>query len=213
MDNEVTDWQRWHEPYDDPASPLSRRLAIVQQHLRQALPVVLESPLRVISLCAGQGHDLFGVLQDYPLAHRVQARLVEFDAWNVQVARQRAEALRLHGVEVVCSDAALLAAYEGMAPANVVLACGVFGNVRDADVFRIIDLLPQLCDRGATVIWTRSRRAPDLTPMIRRSFVDHAFVEAAFVAPDDVLFSVGVHRFLGISQPLQPDQRMFTFSV
>jgi hypothetical protein len=213
MSSESKDWLQWHAPYNDPASPLSRRLAIVQQQLRRALPAVLETPLRVISVCAGQGNDLLGVLQDYPHADHVRARLVELDERNVHAARQWVEALQLHGIEVMRGDAALLAAYEGAVPADIVLVCGVFGNVSDADVFRTIDVLPQLCGPGATVIWTRTRRAPDITPVIRRYFTDHAFVETDFVAPDGVVFSVGVHRFVGTPQPLQPDQRMFSFVV
>ena len=57
------------------------------------------------------------------------------------------------------------------------LACGVFGNISDADVFHTINLLPQLCRPGATVIWTRSRRVPDLTPAIRQYFAAHGFAD------------------------------------
>ena len=33
----------------------------------------------------------------------------------------------------------------------------------------------------------------------------------AFHAPQDVLFTIGVHHFAGTSRPLQPGQRLFTF--
>ena len=208
-----TDWLQWHAPYHDPNSPLSRRLAIVQAQLRRLLPAVLNAPLQIASICAGQGNDLLGVLADYPHADQVRARLVELDESNVQAAQQRVRELRLSNVEVRLSDAALLRAYDGAVPADIVLACGVFGNISDADVFQTINLLPQLCRYGATVIWTRSRRAPDLTPAIRQYFAAHGFVETDFVAPDDVLFTVGVHQFMGEPEPLQPEQRMFTFVV
>jgi hypothetical protein len=210
MGSECTDWLKWHTPYHDPASPLSR-LAIVQRELRHALPPYLEAPLRVISVCAGQGHDLIGVLQTYPHAEQVRARLVELDDRNIDAAQQRVEALQLTGIEVMHGDAGLLAAYEGIAPADIVLVCGIFGNISDADIFRTIDALPQLCVQGATVIWTRMRRVPDITPLIREYLAAHAFAEIEFIAPDDVLFSVGAHRFMGTPQPLQPDQRMFSF--
>ena len=162
---------------------------------------------------AGQGNDLLGVLADYPHADQVRARLVELDESNVQAAQQRVRELRLSNVEVRLSDAALLRAYDGAVPADIVLACGVFGNISDADVFHTINLLPQLCRPGATIIWTRSRRVPDLTPAIRQYFAAHRFAETDFVAPDDVLFSVGVHQFMGEPEPLQPERRMFTFMV
>jgi hypothetical protein len=213
MSSEPSDWLQWHTPYHDPTSPLSRRLAIVQQELHRALPPRLETPLRLISVCAGQGHDVLGVLRSYPPAHHVRAQLVELDERNVHVAQNQAEALQLPGVEVTCGDAGRLAAYEGIAPAEIVLVCGVFGNISEADIFRTIDLLPQLCDSGATVIWTRTRRAPDITPRIREYLATHAFVEVTFIAPGDTLFSVGVHRFMGAPQPLDPEQRMFSFLI
>lgn len=211
MASKPTDWLQWHAPYTDPASPLSRRLAIVRRRLRRALPAAPRTPIQIIDICAGQGDALLGTLAEYPHADQVRARLVELDERNVAVARQRVATMGLRGIEIACDDAALLSAYAGAVPADIVLACGVFGNISDADILRIVRALPQLCGYGATVIWTRSRRAPDATPAIRRSFADHGFIESEFVAPDDVLFSVGVNRFRGATQPLQPGQRMFTF--
>jgi len=213
MTTNSSDWLGWHAPYEDATSPLSRRLAIVQQQLRRALPTALEAPLQVISICAGQGHDLLGVLGDYPYANMVHARLVELDVQNVEAAQKRAAALGLKTVEIALGDAALLSAYEGAVPADIVLACGVFGNISDGDIFHTVDLLPQLCAADATVIWTRSRREPDITPVIRQYLADHGFAEADFIAPDNVLFSVGVNRFIGAPQLLQSNQHMFTFTT
>ena len=36
-------------------------------------------------------------------------------------------------------------------------------------------------------------------------------IERTFHAPADVLFSVGVHRFLGVPRPLAPRGRLFRF--
>ena len=107
-------------------------------------------------------------------------------------------------------DAGELSAYEGAVPADLVLACGVFGNVPDQDVRRTVLALPQLCAPGATVIWTRHRRPPDLTPSIRGWLREGGFAELEFVAPDDVLWSVGVHRFDGATAPLSRE-RIFSF--
>jgi hypothetical protein len=40
--------------------------------------------------------------------------------------------------------------------------------------------MPTLCSPGATVVWTRHRREPDLTPTIREWFVEAGFIEEAF---------------------------------
>jgi len=98
-----------------------------------------------------------------------------------------------------------------LVPADLVLLAGVFGNISDADVRRTIGALPQLCAPGGTVLWTRTRRDPDLTPAVRRWLRDEGFSEQAFLAPADVLFCVGVHRFTGVPQPLSAGGKLFQF--
>jgi len=207
------DWQAWHEPYADENSPLSRRLRLVQGHIASWLDERQGEALTVVSVCAGQGHDLLGVLADRTDAHRVRSTLIEYDARNVAAAQSAVEDAALCNVAVVRADAGDLAAYVGSVPADLLLLAGVFGNISDADVHQTIEALPQLCAPGATVIWTRSRRALDLTPAIRRWLQAAAFVEQAFHAPDDVLFSVGVHRFVGVPRPAAPRGKLFEFVV
>lgn len=205
-----TDWVTWHRDYEDPASALSRRLRVVQEQLRRALPIGPREPVKVVSLCAGRGDDLIGVLRDYPQAGLVRARLVELDPRNVAAMSVSARAAGLEELDVVQGDAAEPRFYEGFVPADVVLLCGVLGNISEPDVRSTIASLPQLCQTGATVIWTRSRRPPDLTPQVRRWFAAAGFSELAFVAPADALFSVGAARFEGSPEPLGT-RRFFTF--
>lgn len=211
MTRETTDWLEWHRSYQEPDSALRRRLAAVQAHLRNALPEELDGPFQIVSLCAGQGLDVLEVLAAYPHAQRVRARLVELDERNAAAARKLANAARLSQVEIVQGDAGRLAVYAGAVPADIVLVCGVFGTISERAIVHTIDRLPQLCRHGATVLWTRHRRAPDFTPAIRASFEAHHFPEVDFVAPEDVCFSVGVNRYAGEPQPLQPEEQIFTF--
>ena len=96
---------------------------------------------------------------------------------------------------------------------TVLLFCGVFGNVSDEDVRTSVAALPHVLAPDATVIWTRSRRDPDLTPAIRGWFAGSGFAERHFDAPDDALFSVGVHRRTTGEPPPQPPpgRRLFRF--
>lgn len=206
----TTDWVAWHSDYIDPASALSRRLRVVQAQLRRALPARPREPVKVVSLCAGRGADLIEVLSEYAYADLVRARLVEFDPRNVAAMSESAAAAGLR-LDIVLGDAAEPSVYAGVVPADVVLLCGVLGNISDHDVRFTIGSLPQLCRTGGTVIWTRSRRPPDLTPQIRSWFAESAFSEVAFVAPDDAVFSVGAVRFDGRPQPLG-SRRFFTFN-
>ncbi len=204
------DWAAWHERYAQRDSLQSRRLPVVQAHIRAFLDGRAE-PTRVISMCAGDGRDLLGVLEASP-ASRVRARLVELDPGLAARARERALRAGLDGIEVVTGDAGVTDAYAGAVPADLVLACGVLGNVPDEDAERTVRSLPQLCAAGATVVWTRHRRSPDLTPQIRAWFAEAGFRERAFDSPGPDSFSVGVHRLEGRPLPLERGLRLFAFA-
>ena len=174
------DWVQWHRDYDDPGSLLSQRGKRVQGHLRAELDRAPAGDIRLISLCAGQGRDVIGVLADHPRRDNVRARLVELDELderNVAVARQAAQAAGLAGVEVLQADAGITDVCVGAIPAQIVMVCGVFGNITASDVQATVAALPSLCAPGALVLWTRHRVPPDLTPAIRSWFGDAGFPE------------------------------------
>lgn len=200
------DWRAWHTAYDHESSPLSARLRTVQRLVRSVLDGAPAGRLRAISMCAGEGRDLLGVLETHPRVGDVTGRLVELDPVLAARAERRAPA----GVEVVCGDASTTSAYEGAVPADVVLVCGVFGNVDDEDVRRTVATLPSLCARGAHVIWTRHRRSPDRTYDIRRWFGAAGFEEVSFETAGEWA-GVGLHRFVGEPAPYVAGVRMFSF--
>jgi hypothetical protein len=197
----LTDWVACHGEYDDSGSALSRRLRVIEEEIRRALPAPPREVVKVVSLCAGRGDDLIGALRAYPHAGLVRARLVERDSRNIDAMSASARGAGLD-MDIVQGDAADPRLYQGAVPADLVLLCGVLGNISDDDASLTIASLPQLCRTGGTVIWTRSRRAPDLTPRVRRWFARAGFDEVAFVAPAGELFSVGVAQFRGTTQPL-----------
>jgi hypothetical protein len=215
------DWARWHEAYDDPASGLSTRLALVQAHLSIALATARPGPIRVVSLCAGQGRDVIGTLPGHPRRADVTALLVELDPGLAGAARDRAAAAGLDGVTVRVADASTVAAYADALPADVLLLCGIFGNVSDEDIRQTATATAAMCAPGGTVIWTRHRRPPDLTSQIRAWFTAAGFEEVAFDAPETATMTgVGVHRLpTAASAPAWtpgsaaqlPEGRLFTF--
>ena len=204
------DWFAWHSAYDDPGSGLSRRLAMVQARLAEALHRCPPGRAQVVSMCAGQGRDILGVLARHPRAGDVAARLVESDPRNAALARQGASSFP--AVEVVEADAGGTDAYVGAVPADILLACGVFGNISDDDVHRTVSAFPSLCAPGATVIWTRHRREPDLTPQVRDWFHAAGFAEEAFDVSEDTLMAVGSHRLTGRVLPFRAGQYLFRFN-
>lgn len=207
------DWVEWHRDYDDPGSLLSRRLDLVQGHLRAELDHAPAGQIRLISLCAGQGRDVVGLLAEHPRRDDVRARLVELDECNVAVARQATRAAGLDGVEMLQADAGITDAYAGAVPAQIVMVCGIFGNITDSDIQSSVAALPSLCSPGALVLWTRHRMPPDLTPAIRSWFEEAGFREEAFDISQDGFMAVGAHRLMGEPAALMPGRRLFTFAA
>ena len=205
------DWHAWHDLYDYPDSGLKQRLALVQSQVRVALHRLPAGPIKVISMCAGQGRDLIGGVAGHKRAGDVQARLVELDPRNAVVARMAAREANLTGIDVFMGDGSLTHAYAGAIPADIVLVCGVFGNVSMSDIRHTIACLPQLCAKDAMVIWTRHRLESDVTPTIRRWFTESGFQELSFEADRSGRFAVGMQRFADETVDLREGERMFTF--
>jgi hypothetical protein len=197
QDEPVKDWVAWHCGYDDPASSLSARLERVIWHLGQAFDRAPAGRIHLVSLCAGQGHDVLRLLPGHPRRDDVSALLVESNATNAALARERAVAAGLTQVRVREADASLVASFADALPADVLLLSGIFGNVSDADIRRTIDAAAELCADRGTVIWSRHRRPPDVTVRMRAWFASNGFEEVAFDALDtDFLTGVGVHRLV-----------------
>jgi Putative methyltransferase len=212
------DWVSWHDAYEDPASGLSTRLALVQAHLSAALATAPAGPIRLVSLCAGQGRDVIGVLPGHPRRDDVSALLVELDPVNARVASDGAAAAGLTGVTVREADAGVVATYADALPADVLMLCGIFGNVSDEDIRQTATAAAAMCAPAGTVIWTRHRRPPDLTGQIRSWFSAAGFDELAFDEPaTETLTGVGVCRQPVAAQPTATEAallrggRLFTF--
>ncbi len=199
-------WLEWHDKYDQPDSSLARRLAVVRVRIAQALQRRPAGPIRVLSMCAGDGRDLLGVLRTHARSADVSARLVELDA----VLAQRARAAAPPRIEIVCADAGQSDAYEGAVPADLLLCCGVFGNVSDTDIRKTIHAWPMLCAANAAIIWTRGGSEPDRRPQIRQWIEAGGFQEIAFYgAPEP--YGVGVARMMVEPAPYRRGVRLFTF--
>ena len=173
---ELRDWKPWFAAYDDPDSPLVQRLAVVRQGIRRALDEAPAGNVSVLSLCAGEGRDLIPVLAEHPRRADVRARLIEFDPVIAQVARDSAAAAGLDGaVEVVTGDAADPALFGDYAPADLLLLCGIFGNISESDIHNTVTHAAHLTARGGTAIWTRHRRDPAVVPRIHGWFAEAGF--------------------------------------
>jgi hypothetical protein len=207
----TSEWVEWHRDYDDPHSNISKRLRCVQDAIREALDRAPPGRIRLLSLCAGDGRDVLGVLPTHPRRRDVGGRLVDLDPELVRLGRERIRSSSLAGIEYAQLDASLPSSVMGAVPADFVLLCGIFGNLDDEDLHQFVLRVPELCAERATAIWTRHRRSPDLTPSIRGWFKDAGFEEITFLPVPGSEGSVGVARLASRPPPLRPEPHFFTF--
>ena len=216
-DGPVRDWVTWHEEYDDPSSRLSARLTLVKQQLAAALDRAPAGPVRLVSLCAGQGRDVIETLSEpapagHPRRDDVSAVLVEASPVLAGQARAAAAAAGLSQVEARAADASQVDQFADALPADVLLLCGIFGNVSPEDIRRTVAATPALCAPGATVIWTRHRRPPDLTPQVRDWFTAAGFEEVAFGSPPSApRIGVGAAVLRDGRGGTRPEEPLFRF--
>ncbi len=204
----MSDWLKWHGAYDDPKSHLARRLAVVQRNISTFLDGARPGPIRVVAMCAGEGRDLFGVLAGHVRASDVSGRLVELDPRLVERARRSAPV----GLDVVEADAGISDSYEGACPADLVMTCGVFGNVTEEDIRAMIASWRFLLARGGTVIWTRGALpGNDLRPLVRAWVREAGFVEVAFDGEPPPSDGVGVAKLVAEPEPFRRGVTMFRF--
>jgi hypothetical protein len=208
----LRDYRAWHDQYDDPNSPLSERLRIVQRRLGELITAAPPGPVRLISMCAGQGRDVLGVVPNHKRRSDVSGVLVELDPLNASGARDSAAREGLSSVEVLEADASVSDVYAPFVPADIVLACGIFGNITNADLENTVRTLSMLCNQGAAVIWTRHREDPGLITDIRAWFVEAGFEDLTFDAPESPkLYGIGTARLAGAPLPWRSGHTFFTF--
>jgi hypothetical protein len=219
--SETRDYRDWHHRYDDPHSSLSWRLERVRRHIGDALDRH-PGETRILSVCSGDGRDVLGVLADREDAERVSAVLLELQPELAQQARDAAAAAGLRQVEVRTLDASRVDAYRDAAPADLVLMVGIFGNITDADISRLIAFAPQLCHPSAALVWSRGRKfnrelpgvtSGDLNDEVRSQLQAAGFSEVAYETHESGGWpALGVVRYMGPRVELRPDQPpLFTF--
>ena len=169
------DWVEWHQAYDDPESSLSKRLSVVRRRIGACLDAAEHVPLRIVSLCAGDGRDVLPELAAAgPAGGRPPPSLT------------------------TCQR-------------TVLLLCGIFGNVADADIRNTLDAARAMVRENGHVIWTRGWfEDVDLRDAVRQWTIEAGFTEVAFDGAP-ATYGVGLYRCDGPERvaPLPP--RLFTF--
>lgn len=207
----LRDYEQWLHHYDDPNSGLSWRLRHVQAWLGEELDR-RPGPVKVLSVCAGDGRDIIDVLAGRDDASRVESVLLEAHPGIADRARQRAATAGLTTVSVRTCDAADTSSYAGAVPADLVLLVGIFGNISRTDLSRTIAAAPQFCAPAATLLWSRGRDQDDVNAEIRAEFIAAGFSELDYEEADlGAKPALGRMRYEGPPVPLVTGESLFTF--
>ncbi|MGE5658494.1 MAG: class I SAM-dependent methyltransferase family protein [Actinomycetota bacterium] len=208
------DWFEWHELYQT-EDVLQQRLTIVRNYISDSLDAAPQGTIQVVSACSGDGRDLLGVLATHPRAKDVRARLVEINPQLVERGQKAIAQLGLtEQIEFINGDATLTASFAGAVPADLVIVCGIFGNLPNEDILRqLIRNLPSFTKTGGFVLWTRGHRdGINHSERVRQIFQENEFAEVDFKLTATGNMGVGRHRFEGqtLSAPL--DRQFFVFT-
>ena len=208
------DWFEWHDFYNTEAK-LQQRLQIVREYISYSLDASPPGIIRVVSVCAGDGRDLLGTLENHPRAKDVHARLVELNPQLVERGRATIESLGLaKQIEFINGDATISSNYVGAVPADIVIVCGVFGNLADeAELNRLLGNLSFLSKQGAFAIWTRGHsNGIPYSETVRIFLRESGFEEVNFKLTATGDMGVGIHRYLGENLAAPKEQQLFVFS-
>jgi hypothetical protein len=93
---------------------------------------------------------------------------------------------------------------------DVLMLCGIFGNIEHRAVKDIVDLIPRLVVLGGYVIWTRGGSEPDRRPELRQWFRAAGLQEVAFDGTPEP-YGVGLNQLRRPSADRALPDRLFTF--
>ena len=75
-------WDEWYKHYDS-LPGLQERLRIVREQIVAALNECPAGQIQIVSICAGDGRDLIGALQNHPRRDDVSALLLDNHAESI----------------------------------------------------------------------------------------------------------------------------------
>jgi hypothetical protein len=208
------DWTEWHGSYErDPS--LKARLAIVRLQISDALSASPAGPVRLVSVCAGDGRDVIGALTNHPRRNDIAAALIDLHTDSIRRGRAMAKAVGFEAqLSFIEADAGLAKNYINIAPADILVLSGFIGHLHNNSVPNLISSLPMLCKPGGSVIWNRHLVLNDgksQVPRIRQLLERQQFRECEYKIASRDGFATGRVVFQGQTLPLNMTDVLFEF--
>jgi non-ribosomal peptide synthetase component F/acyl carrier protein len=207
-------WSNWHKNYE--VSPrLKARLQLVQGQIDGVLIAAPPGPIRILSICAGDGRDLLGLRPDHSRRPDIVAYLVDNDSPSLERGRREAAQIQFPGqLHFLEADATQNRSYQDLGHFDLVLISGLLGHLRPEGVTSLLTGLPMLCRHNGWVLWNRHlvlNQGSRQVPTIRQCLAETGFSEIHFQMTDPQGFAVSLAQFRGTSQPLPPEGTLFEF--
>jgi hypothetical protein len=167
----------------------------------------------MVSLCAGDGRDVIGVLKSSPRRNDVEAWLVELDRQSVADGVRHISTSGLENtVKFINADATDYATYKNIERCDIALVCGTWGHVPADERTFLIRALASFCKPGGFVIWTRGiSKGMSRLDDIQSQFGPSSWQRVRLSFTPEEKWAVGTHRYRGPSVEKPPTGRIFNF--
>lgn len=207
-------WNHWHKHYDV-AADFQGRLQVVGDCITAALSECPAGPIRVVSMCAGDGRDLLNALAGHSRRDDITAWLLDTHHASLERGKGLAASAGLEQrVHFLRADAALAHSYRDLIPVDVLILSGMLGHLRNASVPDFLQALPMLCRPGTSLIWSRHlviHGGQQQAPLIRQVLSRAGFRELGYHQTSATGFAVGRSRFEGAVPAFAPERVLFEF--
>jgi ubiquinone/menaquinone biosynthesis C-methylase UbiE len=207
-------WSGWPElAYQRPN--YRERLRVVQEQLAECLDQAPHNPLRLLSICAGDGRDVIGVLQSHRRREDVEAYLVELNGQSVSEGVKNVRGSGLENVvKFIHADATEYSTYKNLAPCDIVLICGVWGHVTANERANLIHALALFCKPSGKVIWTRKiSKGEHMLKVVQSQFDEASWTLVRQSSTSDNKWAVCTYRYHGPALEVPANGRIFSFAT
>jgi hypothetical protein len=156
---------------------------------------------------------VIGVVGSHPRRSDVTAWLVEQNPQSVAAGVCRlADAGLENSVAFLTGDATLYTTYEKIAPADIVLLCGVWGHVPADERTQLVRALACLCKPAGAVIWTRGvAKGMIRLQQIQVHFAGSSWEQVRVSLTPDKNWAIVTHRCRGSACELPTSGQIFHF--
>ena len=205
-------WSGWPEKAYQ-REGYQQRLTAVQEHLCECLDEAAPGPIRILSICAGDGRDVIGAVRSHRRRKDVAAWLVELNSQSVELGKGYSVNAGLErSLKFINDDATTYATYKGIGPADIVLICGVWGHVPVNEKSMLVRAVSTLCKPGGAVIWTRgTSKGIARVREIEALFAGNWWDKGRVTYTPDAAWAVATYRYRGPAQELPADGQIFHF--